>query len=98
MDVFDFDRPRADAAHGVITDETPLIDYTPEVTITAGGGAETSFITPPEDVWEAQNETPSWVASSVPSGVSQEDLADAQHTKALVDRWQRERGGKCSKT
>ena len=46
----------------------------------------------PEDVWEAPNETPSWAASSVPSGVSQEDLADAQHTKALVDRWQRERG------
>ncbi|KAK3744895.1 hypothetical protein RRG08_058075 [Elysia crispata] len=62
-----FDRPRVDVAHGVITDETPLIDYTPDVTITAGGGAETSFITPPEDVWETQNETPSWAASSVPS-------------------------------
>ncbi|KAK3766884.1 hypothetical protein RRG08_040407 [Elysia crispata] len=35
---------------------------------------------------EAQNETPSWAASSVPSGVSQEDLADAQQTEALVDR------------
>ena len=93
---FNFDRPRVDVAHGVITDENPLLDYTPEVTITAGGGAETSFITPPEDVWEAQNETPSWAASSVPSGVSQEDLADAQHTKALVDRWQRE-GGSAAK-
>ena len=92
----DFDRPRVDVAHGVITDETPLIDFTRDDNIT--GSAETSFITPTEDVWEAQNETPSWAASSVPSGVSQEDLADAQHTKALVDRWQRERGGKCSKT
>ncbi|KAK3799784.1 hypothetical protein RRG08_067173 [Elysia crispata] len=32
--------------------------------------------------------TPAWAASSVPPG----DLADAQHTKALVDRWQIERG------
>ncbi|KAK3791049.1 hypothetical protein RRG08_010453 [Elysia crispata] len=84
-----FDRPSDDGAHGVITDETPLIDFTRDDNITAGGGAETSFITPPEDVWEAQNETPSWAASSVPSGVSQENLADAQQTEALVDRWRR---------
>ena len=71
-------------------DYIPLDVYTPpEAT---GGYADTSFIDPPEDVLEAQNETPSWAASSVPSGVSQEDLAGAQHTKALVDRWQRERG------
>ncbi|KAK3778631.1 hypothetical protein RRG08_033411 [Elysia crispata] len=87
----DFDRPRVDVARGVITDETPLIDFTRrDYNIT--GSAETSFNTPPEDVWEAQNETPSWAASSVPAGVSQEDHADAQHTKALVDRWRRERG------
>ena len=71
-------------------DYIPLDVYTPpEAT---GGYADTSFIEPPEDVLEAQNEKPSWAASSVPSGVSQEDLADAQHTKALVNRWQRERG------
>ena len=87
----DFDRPRVDVARGVITDETPLIDFTRR-NDNITGSAETSFITRTEDVWEAQNETPSWAASSVPSGVSQEDHADAQHTKALVDRWQRERG------
>ena len=90
---FDFNesrRARVDVARGAFADDIPLNNYTPpEAT---GGGAETSFIDPPEDVWEAQNETPSWAASSVPSGVSQEDLADAQHTNALVDRWQRQRG------
>ena len=90
---FDFNessRARVDVARGAFADDIPLNVYTPDDT--TGGGAETSFINTPEDVWEAQNETPSWAASSVPSGVSQEDLADAQHTKALVDRWQRERG------
>ena len=78
-------------------DDIPLKVYTPTEatgggdTITPGGYADTSFIDLPEDVWEAQNKTPSWAASSVPSGVSQEDLADALHTKALVDRWQKER-------
>ncbi|KAK3743231.1 hypothetical protein RRG08_064083 [Elysia crispata] len=93
MSDFDFNesrRARVDVARGTFADDTPLNNYTPpEAT---GGFAETSFIDPPEDVWEAQNATPSWAASSVPSGVSQEDLADAQHTKALVDRWQIERG------
>ena len=75
---FDFNesrRARVDVARGAFADDyIPLDVYTPpEAT---GGGAETSFIEPPEDVWEAQKE----------------DLADAQHTKALVDRWQRERG------
>ena len=90
---FDFNessRARVDVARGAFAGDIPLNVYTPDDT--TGGGAETSFINTPEDVWEAQNETPSWAASSVPSGVSQEDLADAQHTKALVDRWQRERG------
>ena len=92
---FDFNessraRVDADVARGAFTDDIPLLDYTDDDT--TGGGAETSIIDPPEDVWEAQNETPSWAASSVLSSVSQEDLADAQHTKALVDRWQRERG------
>ncbi|KAK3767407.1 hypothetical protein RRG08_032085 [Elysia crispata] len=90
---FDFNesrRARVDVARGAFADDIPLLDYTDDDT--TGGGAETSFIDPPEDVWEAQNETPSWAVSCVPSGVSQEDLADAQHTKALVDRWQRERG------
>ena len=90
---FDFNesrRARVDVASVAVADDIPLLDYTNDDT--TGGGAETSFIDPPEDVWEAQNEMPSWAASSVPSGVSQEDLADAQHTKALVDRWQRERG------
>ena len=92
MTDFDFNesrRARVDVARGAVADDIPLLDYTNDDT--TGGGAETSFIDPPEDVWEAQNATPSWAASSVPSGVSQEDLADAQHTKALVDRWQRER-------
>ena len=84
-------RARVDVASGAVADDyIPLDVYTPPDT--TGGGAETSFIDPPEDVWEAQNEMPSWAASSVPSGVCQEDLADAQHTKSLVDRWQRERG------
>ena len=94
MAYFDFNesrRARVDVARGAFADDIPLLDYTNDDT--TGGGAETSFIDPPEEVWEAQNETPSWAASSVPSGVSQEDLADAQHTKALVDRWQIERGG-----
>ncbi|KAK3800362.1 hypothetical protein RRG08_052747 [Elysia crispata] len=86
-----FGHTRADVNPGAFADDyIPLDVYTPpEAT---GGYADTSFIEPPEDVLEAQNEKPSWAASSVPSGVSQEDLADAQHTKALVDRWQRERG------
>ncbi|KAK3701029.1 hypothetical protein RRG08_063282 [Elysia crispata] len=76
---FDFNesrRARVDVARDAFADDyIPLDVYTPpEAT---GGCAETSFIDPPEDVWEAQNETPSWAASSVPSGVSQ-DLADAQ--------------------
>ena len=90
---FDFNesrRARVDVARVAVADDIPLLDYTNDDT--TGGGAETSFIDPPEEVWEAQNQTPSWAASSVPSGVSQEDLADAQHTKALVDRWQIERG------
>ena len=93
MTDFDFNesrRARVDVARGAVADDIPLLDYTNDDT--TGGGAETSFIDPPEEVWEAQNQTPSWAASSVPSGVSQEDLADAQHTKALVDRWQIERG------
>ena len=82
---FDFNesrRARVDVARGAVADDIPLLDYTNDDT--TGGGAETSFIDPPEDVWEAQNEMPSWAASSVPSG--------AQHTNALVDRWQIERG------
>ncbi|KAK3757104.1 hypothetical protein RRG08_049771 [Elysia crispata] len=93
MSDFDFNesrRARVDVARGTFADDTPLNNYTPPNA--TSGFAETSFIDPPEDVWEAQNATPSWAASSVPSGVSQEDLADAQHTKALVDRWQIERG------
>ena len=60
---FDFNesrRARVDVARGAFADDyIPLDVYTPpEAT---GGGAETSFIDPPEDVWEAQNETPSWL-------------------------------------
>ena len=36
-----------------------------------------------DDIWEVPDETPSWADSSVPSGISQEELAD---------RWGRERG------
>ena len=35
---------------------------------------------------------PSWADSSVPSGISQEELADRNQTQALLDRWGRERG------
>ena len=90
MEGFGF--PSDDGAFSFSNDKTPLIDFTRDDNITLGGSAETSFNNLPEDVWEAQNETPSWAASSVPAGVSQEDLADAQHTKALVDRWRRDRG------
>ena len=46
-----FDRPDVDVARGVITDDIPLDVYTPDVT--AGGGAETSFITPAGGVGRA---------------------------------------------
>ena len=55
----------------------------------ATGGDDDIF---DDDIWEAPDDTPSWAASSVPSGVSQEDLADAEQTKALLDRWRKERG------
>ena len=45
---FDFNesnRARADVARGAFADDIPLNVYTPDVTITAGGGAETSFST-----------------------------------------------------
>ena len=57
---FDFNesrRARVDVARGAVADDIPLLDYTNDDT--TGGGAETSFIDPPEEVWEAQNETPS---------------------------------------
>ena len=53
---------------------------------------ETSFINQADDTWEVPDATPSWADSSVPSGISQEDLADKQQTEALVNRWRRERG------
>ncbi|KAK3743262.1 hypothetical protein RRG08_058345 [Elysia crispata] len=46
-----FDRPDVGVARGVITDDIPLNVYTPDVT--AGGGAETSFITPAGGVGRA---------------------------------------------
>ena len=46
----------------------------------------------PDDIWEAPDDTPSWSTSSVPLGLSQEDLAGAKQTTALVDRWRKERG------
>ncbi|KAK3794858.1 hypothetical protein RRG08_001009 [Elysia crispata] len=94
-----FGHTRADVNPGAFADNIQLDTFTPPGATGGGdnvnlftGEAETPFIDPPEDVWEAQNATPPWAASSVPSGVSQEDLADAQHTKTLVDRWQGERG------
>lgn len=53
---------------------------------------EAPFINPPEDTWEAPNETPPWADGGVPAGISQEELASTQQTEALIDRWRRERG------
>ena len=56
MAEFDFNafyRPDVGVARGAIFDDTPLVNYTPDVTITAGGGAETSFITPAGGVRKA---------------------------------------------
>ena len=61
---------------------------------TQGGIGDT---TAGDETWEVPNETPSWAASSVPSGIFQEELADGNQTQALLDRWGRERG-KYSKT
>ena len=35
---------------------------------------------------------PAWADGGVPSGISQEELGQAQQTEALVERWQKERG------
>ena len=40
----------------------------------------------------APDATPSWAVSSVPSGISRQQLADENQTRALLDRWGRERG------
>ena len=56
---------------------------------TQGGIGDT---TAGDETWEVPNETPSWAASSVPSGISQEELADGNQTQAILDRWGRERG------
>ena len=53
---------------------------------------ETPLINPADDTWEVPNDTPPWADSGVPSGISQEDLANTQQTEALIDRWRRERG------
>ena len=42
-----FDRPDVGGARGAIFDDTPLVDYTPDDTITTGGDTETSFINTP---------------------------------------------------
>ena len=85
------------------TDDTPFDTFTPpggnlDVAETSFGGNNTEIdaygnpMSFPEDVFEDPNHTPAWAASNLPSGLSEEDLADAEHTKALVDRWERERG------
>jgi len=51
---------------------------------------ETSFID--GESWEASNETPSWARDGVPSGLLQEDIADAQTRDDLVEQWRSELG------
>ncbi len=76
MDDFDFDNPAFDH-HDNVNDDVD---------------DETPLINPADDTWEVPDEMPSWADSSIPSGISQEDLADKQQTEALIDRWWRERG------
>ena len=58
----------------------------------AGADDETPLVNPADDgTWVVPDATPSWAVSSVPSGISQEDLADKQQAEALVNRWRRER-------
>ncbi|KAK3744615.1 hypothetical protein RRG08_062265 [Elysia crispata] len=46
-----FDRPDVGVARGAISDDTPFVNYTPDVNITPGGDTETSLISPNVDVY-----------------------------------------------
>ncbi|KAK3791700.1 hypothetical protein RRG08_018684 [Elysia crispata] len=59
----------------------------------AGADDQTPLVNPADDdTWVVPDATPSWAVRSVPSGVSEADLADAEQTQALLERWRNERG------
>ena len=92
------DMPLDEFAHNDARDD--YIDDETSFTIQSGIDDEASYdtqggigdTTAGDETWEVPNETPSWAASSIPSGISQEELADGNQTQAILDRWGRERG------
>ena len=74
--------------------ENPMFedDYVDDVADDVADDVDDETTPAGDETWEVPNETPSWADSSVPSGISQEELADGNQTQALLDRWGIERG------